>query len=130
MGDGRFQDVSATAGLGGPGYNRGVAFADFDGDGLVDVIVSRIDEPARFYRNVTPGAGQSIVFHEPLGTEVQIELPDGRKLYNHATSSVGYASSSEAVIRFGLGRFNKPKQVLVRRPGQPWQRLTVTGAAQ
>ena len=130
MGEGRFQEVSATAGLGGPGYNRGVAFADFDGDGLVDVIVSRIDEPARFYRNVTPGAGQSIVFHEPLGTEVQIELPDGRKLYNHATSSVGYASSSEAVIRFGLGRFNKPKQVLVRRPGQPWQRLTVTGAAQ
>jgi hypothetical protein len=120
LGNGHFADVSAAAGLGGPGYNRGVAFADFDGDGLVDVVVSRIDEPARLYRNRTQAAGKSITYHEPLGTEMEIELPDGRKLYNHASTSVGYASSSEPLIRFGLGRFSKPKRVLIRRPGQPW----------
>jgi hypothetical protein len=126
---GRFEDVSATAGLGTAGYNRGVAFADFDGDGLVDVVVSRIDEPARFYRNITRSAGKSITFNEPLGTEMQIELPDGRKLYNHASASVGYASSSEALIRFGLGRFTKPQRIQVRRPGEPWRSLTVNGTA-
>jgi len=122
VGDGRFTDVSGQAGLGGPGYNRGAAFADFDGDGLVDVIVSRIDEPARFYRNVTRGAGHSITYREPLGTEMRIELPDGSKLYNHASTSVGYASSSEPLIRFGLGKFTKPTGVMVKRPGQQWEK--------
>jgi hypothetical protein len=125
LGNGRFQDVSSTAHLGGAGYNRGAVFADFDGDGLVDVIVSRIDEPARFYKNVTPGAGKSITFQEPLGTEIRVELPDGRTLSNHSSTSVGYASSSEALVRFGLGRFAEPKSVQVRRPGQGWQPLTV-----
>ena len=30
-------------------------------------------------------------------------LPDGRVLYNHAQTSVGYACSSEPLVRFGLG---------------------------
>jgi hypothetical protein len=84
-------------------------------------MVSRIDEPARFYKNVTPGAGKSAVYREPLGTEMRLELPDGRRLYNHASSSVGYASSSEPFIRFGLGRFAKPKQIMVKRPGKLWE---------
>jgi hypothetical protein len=123
LGDGRFRDVSAGAGLGGPAYHRGVAFADFDGDGLVDVIVTRVDEPARLYRNATKDAGRSIVFDEPLGTEVEVELPNGRKLYNHSSTSVGYASSSEPGVRFGIGRLREPDSVRVRRPGEDWKSI-------
>jgi enediyne biosynthesis protein E4 len=121
LANGRFADVSAGAGLGGAAYHRGVAFADFDGDGLVDVVVTRINEPARLYRNVTKGAGRSIVLNEPLGTQVEVELPDGRKLYNHASTSVGYASGSEPGVRCGIGSFAKPKRVRVRRPGEEWK---------
>jgi hypothetical protein len=121
LGNGRFADVSAGAGLGAPALNRGVAFADFENDGLLDMVVTRIGQPARLYRNVTSNAGKSIVFLEPLGTEMELELPDGRKLYNHASTSVGYASASEPGIRFGLGNYAKPKSVHIRRPREEWK---------
>src|SRR3954468_10873453 len=37
------------------GRHRGAAFGDFDRDGLVDIVVSRIAEPAELFRNVSPG---------------------------------------------------------------------------
>lgn len=116
----RFVDVTAGANLGAAGYHRGVAIGDFDRDGLVDVIVSRIGADARFYRNVTAFAGKSIVFDEPLGTEVEVLLEDGRTLYNHASASVGYASASEPGVRFGAGK-TAPVRVRIRRPGQEWR---------
>jgi hypothetical protein len=41
LGDGRFEDVSARAGLGSKGYGQGVTVADYDGDGDPDVFVTR-----------------------------------------------------------------------------------------
>src|SRR5260370_19398229 len=38
-----------------------------------------------------------------LGATIRVVLPDGRSLFNHVTTAVGYGSSSEAVARFGLG---------------------------
>jgi hypothetical protein len=41
LGGGRFQDVTAAAGLaGGRGWSTGAAFADYDGDGRIDLYVS------------------------------------------------------------------------------------------
>ncbi len=41
LGGGRFEDVSALAGLTPQGYGQGVAVADYDGDGDPDVYVTR-----------------------------------------------------------------------------------------
>ena len=41
QGGGRFEDVSASAGLSSKGYGQGVAVADYDGDGDPDVYVTR-----------------------------------------------------------------------------------------
>src|SRR5262249_13250401 len=40
-GAGRFEDVSARAGLTPKGYGQGIAVADYDGDGDPDVFVTR-----------------------------------------------------------------------------------------
>lgn len=112
-GGGHFEDVSTRAGddFGVPAFYRGAAFADFDGDGKVDVLVSAIGMEARLLRNVSTGNAHWLGLRlrgvksnrDGVGARIRVVLPDGRVLYNHATTSVGYASSSEPVVRFGLG---------------------------
>jgi len=113
QGDGRFEDVSKTAGADFQvaGQYRGVAFADFDNDGRLDAVVSNVNGPARLFHNVTSNAGHWLAVkltgtrsnRDGIGAKVVVTLPNGRKLYNHCTTSVGYASSSEPLVRFGLG---------------------------
>jgi hypothetical protein len=126
MGNGKFQDVSHDA---GPGLRpasqyRGAAFADFDGDGRVDIVVSALSDTARLLHNVTPAAGHWLAVklqgtksnRDGLGAQVEVTLPTGKRLYNHATTSVGYASSSESLVRFGLGAQASVKQIRIRWP--------------
>ena len=128
-----FEDVSAFAGATFqlPAYNRGVAFADFDNDGRVDAVVSVLNGPAKLFRNVTPAT-----FHwlgvklsgthsnrQGLGARITLQLPDGRMLYNHATTSVGYASSSEPIVRFGMGENQMAKRIEIHWPGGGVQEL-------
>jgi hypothetical protein len=132
VGGGRFADVTATAGeaLKQARYFRGAAFGDFDRDGLVDVAVTAINAPAMLLRNTTAGAGGWIGFRlrgtranrDGLGTKITVTLADGRTLTGSATTSVGYASSSERIVRFGLGA-SSVRSVELDWPGGTRQQL-------
>jgi len=128
-----FEDVSALAGEAFqlPAYNRGVAFADFDNDGRVDAVVSVLNGPAKFFRNITPP-----LFHwlgvklrgkqsnqQGLGAAITLHLAGGQTLYNHATASVGYASSSEPIVRFGMGQNRMANKLEIHWPGGGTQEL-------
>jgi hypothetical protein len=132
-GDGRFADASRTA---GPAFQekalyRGAAFGDFDNDGLVDVVISALNSPAKLFRNATTGSDHWLAVRlvgnktnrQGLGAAVCVTTAKNRRLYNHATTSVGYASSSEPLIRFGLGSEDRVKNVEIRWPGGKVQRL-------
>ncbi len=134
----RFEDVSAQAGADfqQPGMYHGAAFADFDNDGRVDVVVTTLDGAPRLFRNVTEPAGHWLAIRlrghkanrEGLGAVIRVTLADGRQLYGEATTAVGYASSSEPLVRFGLGAQSSAQSVEVRWPGGKTQELKQVAA--
>ncbi len=140
LGDGRFEDVSKTAGVDFQlaGQYRGAAFADFDNDGRLDVVVANLDGPARLFHNITPNPGHWLGLklkgkrsnRDGIGATVELTLPSGRHLYNHCTTSVGYASSSEPLVRFGLGKEAVAKLVQIRWPSGQVQALNNVKADQ
>jgi hypothetical protein len=134
LGGRRFQDVSASA---GPGFqhaamHHGAAFADFDNDGRIDVVVTTLEGPVELLHNISKSHNHWLAIklrghrsnRQGLGAVVRVQLADGRSLYGHATTSVGYASSSEPLIRFGLGTYGAAKTVEVRWPGGGTQVVT------
>ena len=55
LGDWKFQDITAEAGLGGPWfYNHGVAVADYDRDGFPDLLVTGYQHLALFHNQERP----------------------------------------------------------------------------
>src|SRR5436309_1922751 len=119
LGDGTFWDVSATVGndFQVPRAHRGCAFADFNNDGKIDVVVSSLQDTAELWQNVSPGKNNWIILkligtksnRDGIGARVRIG-----KQYNHMTSSVGYASSTHFGVHFGLGRISKMDEVEIR----------------
>jgi hypothetical protein len=113
LGDGRFQDVSAQAGQSfrSAARHRGVAFGDLNNDGRIDAVITKQHEKPAVFLNRSPAANHWLLLslegtksnRYGLGARVQVTLPDGRVLHNHATTSVGYSTSSDKRVHFGLG---------------------------
>jgi len=138
VGDGRFRDVTAEAGaaMQRPRAHRGCAFGDLDDDGRVDVVVSAIGEPAAVLYNVTADAGHWIALRlkgtrsnrDGLGATVKLTGESGRVQHNHATTAVGYASSSDRRVHFGLGADRSAREIEIRWPSGTRQVLANVSA--
>ena len=51
LGNGRFENVAAAAGVTNDRFAKGVAWGDYDDDGLPDLYVSNLGQPNRLYHN-------------------------------------------------------------------------------
>jgi enediyne biosynthesis protein E4 len=99
-----------AAPVGPAALNRGAAFGDLDNDGRVDVVIARLGESPLLLRNITAGQnhwlGLKLIGHssnrDGIGAVVHIRTAAGEQ-WNQVTTSVGYASSSDVRVHFGLG---------------------------
>ncbi len=113
-------DASRAVGLDavGPLVGRGLAAADYDNDGDVDVAVARIGGPVTLLRN--SGAGGhwlTVAFPAPVpGAVVTVRTADGVQRRELAAGS-SYLSSEDPRAHFGLGTLEGVEQVEVRFPG-------------
>ncbi|HXJ44520.1 MAG TPA: CRTAC1 family protein, partial [Bryobacteraceae bacterium] len=138
-GTGRFEEASGLAGrdFQRPALYHGAAFADFDNDGRVDAVVTAVNSYTRLFRNTTALAGHWLGLRligtasnrSGLGALVSVKLPGGHQV-NRATTAVGYASSSEPAVRFGLGNATAAAEVEIRWPSGQVQVLRSVTADQ
>ena len=112
LANGKFEDVSVSAGLLEPGVHRGAAFGDFDGDGRVDAVVSRIGEAAELLRNTSPGGNHWLAVRlrgrrsnrDGIGALIHVVTASGAERWNRVTTATGYGCSSDRTAFFGLGK--------------------------
>ncbi|MBI1982592.1 MAG: CRTAC1 family protein, partial [Acidobacteria bacterium] len=111
--------------------HRGAAFGDLDNDGRIDVVVSRFDAPAEVFRNLSSNGHHWLMVkpvgrlsnRDGIGARLKLEAASGTQ-YNHITTSVGYASSSDRRVHFGLGRDTVVKKLEILWPSGIRQELT------
>ena len=129
-GEGSFEDVSDYAADFRPAAHRGAAFADFDADGRVDVVVSAIGSPAELWRNETATANRWLQVRL-IGTGSNADglgaLVRAGDQVAMASSAVGYASSSLTALHFGLGREPDLREIRVTWPDGRAQTVPLDG---
>ncbi len=111
-GEGKFRDVSPAS----PDFTRikrvgrGLACADIDGDGALDLLVTNIAGPALLYRNVCPNRGHWLMIRavdpalkrDAYGAEITVRAGK-QKWHGLVQPAHSYLCSSDPRVHFGLG---------------------------
>jgi len=120
LGNGRFEDVSASTGsaMRVENLGRGCAFGDLDNDGDVDVVVNNLDGPPSLLRNDGGNRNNWIMVRcvgtrsnrSAIGTRVKV-TSGGHSQIDEVMSGSSYYSQNDFRLHFGLGRATQAENV-------------------
>jgi hypothetical protein len=132
LGKGAFADVTAGA---GPGIlaahaARGAAFADYDNDGVIEVVVNNQNEPPSLLKQSMTPPGHWISLRlagtrsnrSALGARVRVTA-GGRTQSDEVRSGGSYLSQNDLRLHFGLGAAAKIERIEVDWPSGVKQTL-------
>jgi hypothetical protein len=122
---GRFEDAGRAAGpdFQKPMCSRGAAFADYDNDGDLDVLVANLDDSPRLLRNDRRDSNHWLMFRtvgrksnrDGIGARITVKTTGGEQVWE-VKRTVSIYSASDPRAHFGLGEATKADIVRVRWP--------------
>ena len=125
QGNGTFRDGAADAGraFAQPRVGRGLACADFDRDGDVDLLVTTNNGPALLFRNDQSSGNRFVRLalrgtasnRDAIGATVRI-FHGGTSQSRMVKSGSSYLSQSELPVTFGVGTRDRLDRVVVSWP--------------
>ncbi len=130
IGEFQFAEVGPRLGVDSPRDSRGVAIADFDGDGAVDLLVTNASGRPLLYRNEAGTRGNWLALaltgtesnRDAIGARVTLRTRDGAQI-REVNGGNGYAAQSSRQVHFGLGSRRAADTIEIRWPSGTVQRL-------
>ncbi|MGC3947154.1 MAG: VCBS repeat-containing protein [Chryseolinea sp.] len=132
-GDFQFENVGIDWGITEPMYSNGAAYADFDNDGDLDLVLNNLNGVSRLYENTLSHNAERINAKflqvklsgpsenpQGIGTRIWV-YSNGQLSYGEQQLQRGYLSSVDPVIHFGLGAATKADSAIVVWPGGAMQ---------
>lgn len=130
--DGKFMEAGQIAGVASVSQSRGAGFADFNHDGLIDLLVVNRGEPAQIWRNTTKDAGtwlnvklqQSTTNINAIGS--WIEVKNGEKTQvREVFVGAGHASGHLGWIHMGTAKLEDAEIRVIWPDGAKgeWEKL-------
>lgn len=115
-----FKKVNQDWGISHKGFSNGVAYADLDNDGDLELLVSNMDEEASVFENTSATSNTYLKFKfkgspnnkNGLGTKVHIYCKDKQQV-QELTLTRGFQSSVAPELHFGLNKQTKVDSVKV-----------------
>lgn len=124
-GHSRFRDIAGQAGSGFalPKVGRGAAYADFDRDGDVDVLITTNQGPPFLYRNDVKSGNRSVRVRltgtksnrDGIGAVVRL-FTDGGAQSRMVKTGSSYLSQSELPVTFGIGKREAAERLVIEWP--------------
>lgn len=125
LGNGSFEDMSASAGAGiqDAKSSRGAAFGDFDNDGAMDVLIMNMGEAPSLLRNELKSGNRWLKVElqgtksnrSAIGASVTVEAGALRQT-DVVLSQSSYISHNDSRLHFGLGKETAARKITVRWP--------------